>query len=479
MKKGLFLFLLLAAAFCPSVTVEAQNWYRGNLHMHSLWSDGGVLPEEAVSLYRDEGYNFCCLSDHNQAQDNKARWEEIGKRYSQKSLDRFQKRYPNYKLEMKTEVSPDIPRAKAEEILDRLILATEEKLVSGGSDSVPLSELDGMVKDARAKFGVETAAAVTKKFVRLKTYPEFKAEVEVPGRFLLIPGFEPSGSSKDNIQVHMNFINTESFWPYQRAENAEATLDANFAEANKLAAGREGETIYFLNHPDWIYFDIMPEWIIKRPFKFFEVINCGPTFPAHEAAWTTDKFWDIVNAFRAEDGGELLFGVASDDTHGYEPFYKEDGSATGIGGGGWIMVRANELTDKAILSAMYAGDFYASTGVDLDDVSFDKSRKTLSVKVKPADGVKYTIQFIGTKKGFDRTTTTVEDPAKDKKQARTFTVYSDEIGAVLQSTEGIQASYTMADDDLYVRAKIIADSAPARKIHGKPDHPTAWTQPVR
>lgn len=40
------------------------NWYKGNLHMHTLCSDGLLSPEEAVKLYQDAGYDFVALTDH-------------------------------------------------------------------------------------------------------------------------------------------------------------------------------------------------------------------------------------------------------------------------------------------------------------------------------------------------------------------------------------------------------------------------------
>lgn len=479
MKKLLYLSFFAAVVFILAGDASAQNWYRGNLHMHSLWSDGQALPEEAVSLYRDEGYSFVCLSDHNQEQTNKDRWEEIGKRLSQSNFDRFKKLYPNYPVETKTEYDATVKIDKANEILDQLIAEASEKLTADGRSSVELNALGELAQKGRAEFGERLKNAARHDYVRLLTYSEFKARTEIPNRFITIPGFEPSSAAKDGHQVHMNFINTESFWPYQRRDTAEETLDANMAEAQKMANGREGQTAYILNHPDWIYFDIDPMWIVKRPFRFFEVINCGPDYKGCDGAWTTDKFWDVVNAYRCAEGLDLLYGTASDDTHGYNPFYDKDGRPSGIGAGGWIVVRAGELTPEAILAAMHAGDFYASTGVELSDVAFDKASRTLSVKVAPKENVNYRIDFIGTKKGFDTATTQVEDPAKDKKPARTFTLYSDDIGQVFQSVEGIESSYTMADDDLYVRAKITADCAPARKIGGKPDHPTAWTEPVK
>ena len=46
-------------------SVEARTFQRGCLHAHSLASDGEDAPEAVYSWYRDHGFNFVALSDHN------------------------------------------------------------------------------------------------------------------------------------------------------------------------------------------------------------------------------------------------------------------------------------------------------------------------------------------------------------------------------------------------------------------------------
>jgi hypothetical protein len=43
----------------------AQSFYRGNLHCHSVVSDGKKTRKEAVDGYRAQGYSFLCFSEHN------------------------------------------------------------------------------------------------------------------------------------------------------------------------------------------------------------------------------------------------------------------------------------------------------------------------------------------------------------------------------------------------------------------------------
>src|ERR1700733_12210517 len=41
------------------------RWWKGNLHTHSLWSDGDDFPEMIADWYGRHGYHFLALSEHN------------------------------------------------------------------------------------------------------------------------------------------------------------------------------------------------------------------------------------------------------------------------------------------------------------------------------------------------------------------------------------------------------------------------------
>ena len=61
----------LCAVAAASLLVVAQNsapktrWYKGNLHTHTLNSDGDSSPDEVARWYREHRYDFLVLSDHN------------------------------------------------------------------------------------------------------------------------------------------------------------------------------------------------------------------------------------------------------------------------------------------------------------------------------------------------------------------------------------------------------------------------------
>lgn len=55
-----------AAAAAPSAQ---PTWYRGNTHTHTNNSDGDSPPASVASRYRDLGYNFLFITDHNKLTD--------------------------------------------------------------------------------------------------------------------------------------------------------------------------------------------------------------------------------------------------------------------------------------------------------------------------------------------------------------------------------------------------------------------------
>ena len=44
---------------------QSGNWYKGNIHAHTTNSDGCWTPEQVVKAYKEQGYSFMCLSEHD------------------------------------------------------------------------------------------------------------------------------------------------------------------------------------------------------------------------------------------------------------------------------------------------------------------------------------------------------------------------------------------------------------------------------
>ena len=209
-----------------------------------------------------------------------------------------------------------------------------------------------------------------------------------------------------------------------------------------------------------------------RGGQFFEVYNGHPlVFNEGDATHAgTERVWDIINARRlTELDLPPMLGLATDDTHNYH----ETDSKKSNAGRGWVMVRSESLTADALINAMKRGDFYASSGVTLDHLEI--SPNGIHIGVKPEPGVEYTIEFVGTRKDFQRDHQPHYNSAGEK--LRLTHRYSDDIGTVLQSSKGTGARYKFVGDELFVRARIISTKAQRNPIHDG-DLETAWTQPV-
>jgi hypothetical protein len=149
-------------------------------------------------------------------------------------------------------------------------------------------------------------------------------------------------------------------------------------------------------------------------------------------------------------------------------------SETARPGRGWVKVRTRYLTPEQIVRALERGDFYGTTGVEILEVASDGSE--YSVRIKPEDGVQYTIQFIGTPEGYDASSEPYIDENGDIRDDRTR-LYSSEIGQVFQESTGTQASYRFTGDELYVRVKIIS-SKPKENHFQEGEVEKAWLQPL-
>lgn len=110
------------------------------------------------------------------------------------------------------------------------------------------------------------------------------------------------------------------------------------------------------------------------------------------------------------------------------------------------MVRASELSTRAILDAMQRGDFYATTGVILD--SYEAGPKAIRIRLSQG-----TLDL-----GWSL-------PNANPQLYRTEFIGKD--GKVLKVDESSSPSYELMPGDLYVRARITNS-----------DGAVAWTQPV-
>lgn len=429
-----FIRASLAALFSLSVAIAAEGtWFKGNLHTHTLWSDGDDYPEMVADWYKRNGYNFLGLSDHNKIQMG-TNWFEL-------------------KTEMRS--GQVVSRGAGE--------ALEKYLKRFGPDWVEQREENG------------------KKFVRLKPLDEYRSLLEESGRFLMIPSEEITSTwKKDKTAtapaqggpIHINLTNPREFVAPSEGANALTVMDKVL---ESVAAQREktGQPMFaHINHPNFQYGITVEELMQVKRQKFFEVYNGHPGVinDGNANHLSMDAMWDAMLAHRLTDLGlGVVFGMGVDDSH----HYHQQLIGKSNSGRGWVMVRAKHLTAESIIKAMEAGDFYATNGVTLSDVK--REGRELAVTIKPEAGVTYVTQFIGTRRGFDKQTELL--PAEKNGKTLPHRRYSKDVGAVLAEVKGTSASYTLKGDEIYVRAKVISSK---KKVNGSvaEEMETAWTQPL-
>jgi hypothetical protein len=49
----------------PATQAPAARWYKGNTHTHTINSDGDSTPDDVARWYREHGYQFVVMTDHN------------------------------------------------------------------------------------------------------------------------------------------------------------------------------------------------------------------------------------------------------------------------------------------------------------------------------------------------------------------------------------------------------------------------------
>jgi hypothetical protein len=306
----------------PQSAPAATRWYKGNTHTHTLNSDGDSTADEVVTWYREHGYQFLVLTDHN--------------------------------------------------------FVTS---VTG------LNALHGADE-----------------------------------RFLVIPGEEVSARAGDK-PVHVNGLDVA-----RRVEPQNGTIVADVIQRN-VDAVRQASGVPHINHPNFQWALTADDLEQVKNGRLLELYNGHPQVNQDGGGGIpgVEEVWD-----RILSSGSVMYGIAVDDAH----TFKQPGDPRVAGPGrGWVMVRSPRLDARALLDALERGDFYASTGVVLDEVQI--SRSGMRIKVRAEGASKYRIQFVG--KG----------------------------GRLLTEVADATAAYTFTGNEGYVRAKVI-------ESNGR----LAWVQPV-
>jgi hypothetical protein len=242
-------------------------------------------------------------------------------------------------------------------------------------------------------------------FIVLTDHNKVSEPPPPPGKLIVIPGIElthnpvgclPQGDKSRKCRIHVNVLGVTQHppgkleWAERHSHERTAMYQAAFAEANAL-----GGRIVQINHPQW-YWGMTGELLAElahRGARLVEIANVQfPTWNAGDATHpSTEALWDAALA-----KGETIWGVASDDAHDYSGSKHAKWPA----GGGWVVVKARR-DPQAILDALAAGRFYASTGVVLAHAEVDAGE--LVVEVAAGEPGNYEIAWIENGKLVDTT----------------------------------------------------------------------------
>ncbi len=244
-------------------------------------------------------------------------------------------------------------------------------------------------------------------------------------RLLLIPGEEVTDQfveGKRGYALHVNGIDTSRVVGAQGGDSVVGVLQ-RCIDAIHAAGG-----LPHVNHPNFRWSLTADDIYSLERLQHFEIYNGHPL--VHNLGGgdrpSLEEMWDAILS-----RGRQIFGVAVDDAHEFQRFGPERSNP----GRGWVVVRARRLDRKTIVGALKRGDFYCSTGVELETVDVDAG--TLSLRIRRANDSLYRTEFIGRN------------------------------GRVLAVDTTLEPSYTLREGDLYVRARVRSSGGGM-----------AWTQAV-
>ena len=206
-----YIYFLLAIVFLVSCN-SGSNWYKGNMHTHTFWSDGDDFPENVAKWYKDNGYNFLVFTDHNIVLEGE-KWKKLPEKHP--AIIRFTDNFGEAQLEKKS--------------------AGEEK---------------GFLR------------------VRIKALDEFRSSFE-DDNYLLIMGNEISSP----IGVHITTFHQEKALVVSKGSENEKSLMIGEAVSKvdeyRKQSGRN--THATLAHPNFKW-AITAEMILENPdLRFFEI----------------------------------------------------------------------------------------------------------------------------------------------------------------------------------------------------------------
>ena len=339
--KHLLCFFSILLVLSCNTNKNNQAWQKGNLHTHSLWSDGDDFPEMIIQWYKDNDYQFVALSDHNTVSDNQNRWYKIGERETNNNtLEKYKEKFGDW---------------------------VEEKIDESGT------------------------------YARLKTFSEYKNKLEEKD-FLVIRSEEVT-SGFEGKPVHINVTNIQQKIEPFKGESVVDVMQQTLDAVHEQRKRTNQPMFAHINHPNFGYGINADDLKKLNGERFFEVYNGHPAVnnEGNEYHLDTESMWDLINIHYYNNDKPLLFGIATDDSHNYH----QQSTSLSNTGRGWVMVKTKSLETNNIITQMEAGNFYSSSGIYLKSLVSDN--KGISIEIDPEPNIEYGIHFIGYKKGDDNT----------------------------------------------------------------------------
>ncbi|WP_198679984.1 PHP domain-containing protein [Aureibaculum luteum] len=389
--KLITLLILVCMVSCTPKEKPTKKWLKGNLHAHSYWSDGDDFPEMIMDWYKTNSYDFTVLSDHNTLNEGD-KWITISKK------EHLQKGFKNY-------------------------------LNKFGEDWV--------------EHKLDSADNIQ---VKLKTLQEYKSLFEDES-FIMIPSEEIT-TGFEGKHIHINATNIQKVIKPLKGDSKVAIIQKNI---DAILAQRKEMNVPIMphiNHPNFGFSLTADDFVQLNNVQFFEVYNGHPAVhnEGDSTHLSTEQIWDVVNTAYVQENKPLLYGIASDDSHQYHQFSKKYSNA----GRGWVMVQSDSLKPENIITAMEVGDFYATTGVQLEELSRENNEWHIKVKEEP--NVNYKIEFIGV-------------TASDNKTK------------IIKAVNGLEASLVLNEDYLFIRARVVSTKTNIN-FFDENEFEKAWIQPI-
>jgi len=134
------------------------------------------------------------------------------------------------------------------------------------------------------------------------------------------------------------------------------------------------------NHPRWSL-ENYSDYSGLEGVDFIEIYNHGCYVAGYEdyVPYVMDDFLRM---------GKRVWCTATDDNHNHNQFYDSFG--------GYVMIKAEKLEYGTVMQALKNGEFYASTGAQIDELYIEDG--VMTVKCAPAKSIVFTTEMRKTKR---------------------------------------------------------------------------------